>query len=195
MIRKIAGIFALLIFSISCESGAQQPPKPERFTDAVTSVVKWFTDLQKYYEANQVDPAAKEQSIRYLKKLRNSLSDLEIDKQSFTEALKTAKLPQDEQDLSKKAETLKSSVWGLRKKLQDYTEILPSNFQTAANKLETDLSNGLVSKCHSLDDIAVQLTGQANIDRAQLVSSGEQTVKMIQDLEAKVSELITQLSK
>jgi hypothetical protein len=192
-----ATICALSFVLLLAPSGRSEesPPKAERFMDCISHSLKWFTDLNSYYQTHEVEPEARRQSIRYLTKLNNSLGDLEIDKLEFTDALQDADLPKDEPKLAKKAEMLRATVWDLQRKLRDYTEILPPDFRSSANSLENDLSNGLADKCHTLQEISLQLTGQPNIDRGQLVTLGKSTVKLIQQLRTKISDLIQVLAK
>jgi hypothetical protein len=108
--------------------------------------------------------------------------------------LRFAKFPQDESALAKKAQDLSSSVWDLRRKLHDYSSILPPDFQNSASDVETALSKGLADKSDSLQHIALQLTGEENLSREKLVELGTNTEKIIEQAMAKVSELIEKLS-
>jgi hypothetical protein len=194
MIRaKIVVLSVILVLAPNGHS-EQLLPKAERFMDSISNSLKWFTDLNDYYQTHQVKPEARRQSIRYLTKLNNSLFDLEIDKQDFTDALQKADLPKDELTLDKKAGRLRDTVRDLQRKLRDYTEILPPEFSSSADSLENDLSRGLADKCHTLQEISLQLTGQPNIDRGQLVTLGKRTVKLIEKLRSQISDLIQELA-
>jgi hypothetical protein len=193
--RNVAyALVAFLLFNSTSGRAEDQAPKSELFMNPITAALKWFSDVQEYYGAHQIEPAAREQSIRYLRKLNNSLSDLEINKQEFTEALRTAEFPRDGDALGAKAQELSASVWEVRRKLSAYTNVLPADFQTSATQINANLSNGLADKCAKLNFIAEKLTGHENVHRDQLVKMGEDTVKKIQELESKVSAVIQELA-
>jgi hypothetical protein len=190
--QRAACLLAILL--LSGANGQGEETKADFLIAPVKGMLKLFSELQTYYHDNQVEPAAKEQSISYLKDLDTSLSRLEDAKEDFTKALQKAHLPEDAEALQTRLNILSHSVSDLKHKLHSYISILPPDFQQSANQLENTLSSGLAFKAARLDDIANGLTGDASLTKDQLVKDGNDTVEEIKKLRSAVSALIQTLA-
>lgn len=166
-----------LAFSLSAVVMVHNPAHGQSLKGAKEALTFFESISAKWEEI--LMPLARRQAARDLRRLSNSLEDLALDKQEFTESLLAARSDMDNEttvQINERIEAFKDTTWRLRRNIRRFTSNLPGQYQDEGRKIAQQLFTDLSTKWQTLDELAQWVTGNDTFSAQQIKAETRQLV-------------------
>ena len=172
-------------------------PTHAQSLEGTQKALKFFENINNTWE-DILMPLARRQAARDLRRLSNSLDDLALDKQEFTESLLAAYPDlghENAKRINNSIKAFKDTINRLRRNLRKFTLNLPSRYQQEGYKVSQELFTGLSTKWQTLDEIAQWLTGNDTFSAEKIRTESANLVQMVLKLKAITDNLTAKISE
>ena len=164
MIRVCVLLIVLAALPVPTTAAGREPSLGAVFTEAG----EVFTNLRKTVKQVVIEPAERDQALRYLRRLSYRLAVLAQEKDNFAIEMINAKWPGDQRTILAQAHDLTDSLWKVKRSLIETFDSLPDTFRRQGGKIQESLNLGLNSKLESLEKVA-EFVGAPTVSRKVLL--------------------------
>ena len=153
-----------------------------------------FAEAKDIYKKYVVEPEARSQASRSLRRLANRLDALALAKEDLTASLLDAGTASQKRPIAAHIADLQQELREVRESLTRAFAPLPDDWKKRAGEVQRAIEQPLSDKATTLRDIALQLR-LPDASRAQLMKESETTVALVNQVRALVNAIITELAR
>ena len=159
--------------------------------EGTNKALTWYESLTEKWE-QILDPLARRQAARAIRRISNNLDDLALDKQELTEKLLDAGQVPDHVQITASIQRFKETTQRLRRNFKDFSSILPSEYQAQGDEVADALHTSLSEKWQTLNDLSQALIGD-EFDPKKIAKESQILVEKLRELSSKFDELAGQV--
>lgn len=184
--RNLNLLAVVIVILLSNVNAFGQPESTER-------AITWFGTISTTWETI-IQPVARRQAVRHLRRLSNSLDDLANDKQDLLEFISTSDLNSNRGAIRGRIDEFQETTRRTRRNIQQFSSVLPAPHRNTGNAVANDAFWGLGEKWQTLRNIQ-RLVDEGSADSAQMQRELRTAIQQVLRVKGRVDELIAQIER
>lgn len=177
----------VIVILLSTVNTFGQPESTER-------AITFFGTISNAWETI-IQPVARRQAVRHLKRVSNSLDDLANDKQDLLEFISASDLNANRGAIRGRIDEFQETTRRTRRNIQQFSSILPAPYRNTGNDVANDAFWGLGEKWQTLRNIQRLLDGSGSVDSARIQGELRTAIQQVLRVKGRVDELIAQIER
>ncbi len=193
----VLNLTILGVFAAPAPEAQASPQSGNGIFQSVIAAADFYKKLNDEWDI-VLTPLAQRQAVRYLRQFANSVDDLSMQIEDFTDLMEVSSDPKKVLDgpaATARLDAVRDALARARRNLHEFASLLPSKYSALAGDAIKTMESLFQTRVDILEQIKLELSRDGNANRAQLVEKSKTATNLAHKIKTLTDELAAKIAK